>query len=322
MPDLIAIIVPCYNAAQYLSACLESLLAQTYPHVQIYAVDDASQDNTADILRQYAAKDSRITPLFQTKNGGVSAARNRALQELKEEFCMFVDGDDTLPPNAVEILIAIKNKNQVEFPCANCLEVSQDGQPIRRHYRQHGTRFLDMGSGLAAFFKYQEVFCTSTFKLFPVKSLREHHILFNTSLCYAEDTLFTHQYLLACRPICWIDFDSTVYLYRQLDASCIHAIPLDRRLADLETLLRALFQLARQYGCSNQIALKKSTEYIWAIKKFSQNHQERCDRIQQMLQSELFLQYMMPTLARYGNLKQKLCIWLLQKGCLQAIRFW
>ena len=100
---MVSIIVPIYNLEQYCSYCIDSLLAQTYENIEILLIDDGSKDRSLAICQEYAERDSRIRVIHQ-ENQGVSAARNRGLDEARGDYIMFVDGDDIVAPNIVERL--------------------------------------------------------------------------------------------------------------------------------------------------------------------------------------------------------------------------
>jgi len=101
---IVSIIVPVYGAEAYLPACIESLCRQTYPHIRIILVDDQSPDGCPEICDRYAEQDSRIVVIHQ-ENKGVSGARNTGLEQARGDYVMFVDSDDELYPDAVEILL-------------------------------------------------------------------------------------------------------------------------------------------------------------------------------------------------------------------------
>lgn len=90
---MVSVIVPIYNVANYLPECIESLLAQTYNDIEILLVDDGSTDGSGEIADRYAERDDRIH-VYHQPNGGISAARNRGLDEMHGDYVMFVDGDD------------------------------------------------------------------------------------------------------------------------------------------------------------------------------------------------------------------------------------
>ena len=102
---LVSIIVPAYCAEKYLSRCIDSLLAQTYPNVECIIVDDGSPDKCGDIIDSYAAKDRRVRPIHQT-NGGVSAARAAGVRSAEGEFVTFVDADDYIAPDMIKTMLS------------------------------------------------------------------------------------------------------------------------------------------------------------------------------------------------------------------------
>lgn len=100
---LISIIVPIYKVEEYLEECVQSLLKQTYQNLEIILVDDGSPDNCPQMCDNYAQKDKRIKVIHK-KNGGLSSARNAGLDIAKGEYIGFVDSDDFISENAIEIL--------------------------------------------------------------------------------------------------------------------------------------------------------------------------------------------------------------------------
>ena len=100
----ISVILPAYNVEPYIARCLRSLQAQTFPDWEAVCVDDGSTDRTPQLLDEFAAGDARIRVIHQA-NRGVSAARNRALSEIRGEYCLVADSDDFLHPQLMEICL-------------------------------------------------------------------------------------------------------------------------------------------------------------------------------------------------------------------------
>ena len=98
---LVSVIIPVYNVERYLAQCLDSVSHQTYQNLEIICVNDGSRDGSPDILRRYADEDARIQ-VIDKANGGVSRARNDALDCARGEYIMFVDSDDWVEPDACE----------------------------------------------------------------------------------------------------------------------------------------------------------------------------------------------------------------------------
>ncbi|MBQ9000836.1 MAG: glycosyltransferase family 2 protein [Eggerthellaceae bacterium] len=100
---LFSIVIPVYNAEQYLGECLDSVMAQTYPGFEAICVNDGSADSSGEILREYADGDPRFR-IVSRENGGPSAARNTGLRCAKGKYVVFLDCDDALEPRALEQL--------------------------------------------------------------------------------------------------------------------------------------------------------------------------------------------------------------------------
>lgn len=101
----ISIVIPVYNAAEYLPACLDSLLAQSFTDWEALCVNDGSKDGSLAVLQQYAAKDARFR-VIDKPNGGVSTARNAGLDMARGTYYCTVDADDVIPVQALAILAA------------------------------------------------------------------------------------------------------------------------------------------------------------------------------------------------------------------------
>ena len=101
---LVSVIVPIYNMEKYLRKCVDSIINQTYHNLEIILVDDGSPDQCPQICDEYAEKDSRIVVIHK-KNGGLSSARNAALDVCQGDYIGFIDSDDYIEPNMYENLL-------------------------------------------------------------------------------------------------------------------------------------------------------------------------------------------------------------------------
>lgn len=125
--DLISVIVPVYNSEKYLTACVESILKQTYKHLEIILVDDGSTDNSKAICDQYAEVDSRIRVIHKN-NGGPSDARNAGLRIATGSFVTFVDSDDRILPDMVEYLYQLARKHNCKLSICTHTIIWADGK--------------------------------------------------------------------------------------------------------------------------------------------------------------------------------------------------
>ncbi len=111
---LITVIVPIYKVEKYIRKCIDSILGQTYANLEIFLVDDGSPDNCGIICDEYAQRDERIIVIHK-ENGGLSSARNVAIDVAKGQYIMFVDSDDWVEPNFCEKSLEIALKMKVDI---------------------------------------------------------------------------------------------------------------------------------------------------------------------------------------------------------------
>lgn len=123
----ISIIVPAYNAARFLSNCLDSILAQTHANIEVIVVNDGSTDVTASILDEYALKDARIKAIHK-ENGGVTSARFCGIAAASGEWIGFVDGDDAIHPDMYERLLANAEKYGAQISHCGYRLILESGQ--------------------------------------------------------------------------------------------------------------------------------------------------------------------------------------------------
>ena len=123
-----SIIVPVYNVEKEIRKCLDSIKNQTYGDFEVLCVDDCGKDSSMDIVREYAQKDNRFKILTHEHNRGVSAARNTGLDNASGEYTMFVDSDDWLETNALEVIKDNFDKSKSEVIVFNIYNCYPDGK--------------------------------------------------------------------------------------------------------------------------------------------------------------------------------------------------
>jgi glycosyltransferase involved in cell wall biosynthesis len=128
---LVSVIIPAYNAANYIRQTIESVLAQTYFNIEVLVVDDGSTDATPEIVNQFATQDSRIVLLKQT-NAGVAAARNLAISQSRGEFIAPLDADDIWYPQKLEkqVNCFIQSDHTVGLVYAWSIFIDEEGQQM------------------------------------------------------------------------------------------------------------------------------------------------------------------------------------------------
>lgn len=132
--EKVSVIVPVYNAGPYLTQCIDSILNQTYHNIELILVNDGSTDGSATICESYRQVDQRVR-LINKKlgGGGVGAARNSALPLITGEFVLFVDNDDWLEPNHIEVLYKSLKETDSDISIVNFTQFMEERSSYAFH---------------------------------------------------------------------------------------------------------------------------------------------------------------------------------------------
>ena len=196
---LISVIIPVYNVEQYLHKCIDSILEQTFQNFELILVDDGSTDNSGKICDEYAIKDKRIIVIHQN-NAGVSAARNTGLDSAKGEYIYFLDSDDWIESNALELLISLIEKNNLDL---SIMEIKETDNEKTSYEKKDEIIYYSGDEVLNFFLKEQRVSVVMGNKLykkelfnklrFPVGLRHEDEWISSDIFCKAQKIAFTKQ---------------------------------------------------------------------------------------------------------------------------------
>ena len=131
MEDLISVVVPIYNVENYIKKCVDSILSQTYKNLEIILVDDGSPDNCPQICDEYAQKDNRIKVIHK-ENGGLSDARNAGIDISKGKFITFIDSDDYIEKDYVEVLYNSIKENASDMAIGSHKAIYDNGTILNK----------------------------------------------------------------------------------------------------------------------------------------------------------------------------------------------
>ena len=138
---LLGIVVPVYDVADYLPACLDSILAQTHAHLDVVVVDDGSPDASGDLAEEYAARDPRVR-VVHIDNRGLGAARNEGLRHVRGDYVGFADSDDVVPPTAYAALVGSLEQSGADLATGSIVRWEGDAllEPPWMHRLHHPAR--------------------------------------------------------------------------------------------------------------------------------------------------------------------------------------
>ncbi len=138
---LVSIIAPMFNVGTFARPCIKSLLAQTYENVEILVINDGSTDATMDVILDAAGGDPRVR-ILEKENGGLSSARNFGTKRCTGDYIMYVDGDDLIDPNCVELMVEAATEHDVSLVVGSFAKV-----PPVEEYEMKQTASFDVESG-------------------------------------------------------------------------------------------------------------------------------------------------------------------------------
>lgn len=198
MSDLISVIIPVYNAAEYINDCIQSVLYQTYSYLEVLLVDDGSQDRSKELCEKWCEKDSRVQLLNQNHKG-VSSARNMGIRGTKGKYIFFIDSDDMIHPQLLGTLYNLLETTHATIASETLFSdqteiIKMKGDVCGIHARDYG--YVTNEAAI------QKLVCwdreTSLDVIGGKMILREalQGVLFKEDINYGEDTLFLYQLIV------------------------------------------------------------------------------------------------------------------------------
>lgn len=181
--QVISVIIPIYNVEKYLEKCIKSVVNQTYSNLEIILVDDGSTDSCPKICDDWAKKDSRIIVIHK-KNGGLSSARNAALDIMQGDYVIFVDSDDWIEPDMAQSMLSYALENNADIVCSGFFFENIDCTHTKQIVSENVFENKDIAENLLLDNIRPEV-CSKLYKADLIKQFR-----FDEKIKYAEDLPF------------------------------------------------------------------------------------------------------------------------------------
>lgn len=214
MDALVSVIIPNYNQEKYVGETIESILGQTYQNFELILVDDGSTDQSLKILREYEKKSDKITVLTQ-ENMNASVARNRGIENAKGDYFYFMDSDDTMYPEALELLVKAAVKYDADLVIGNMDEFIDDHKIVATDifFKEEGCsdKHTDFLTTLPAVPN----------KLYKASVARENHVIFG-NVRIGQDTNFFLKFLCCAKKVAFIP--QLIFSWRLLPTSVTHAM--------------------------------------------------------------------------------------------------
>ena len=210
MNPLISVIVPIYNVEKYLSKCVDSIINQTYKNLEIILVDDGSPDNCPKICDEYEKKDSRIKVIHK-ENGGLSDARNAGMKIAKGKYISFIDSDDFISENFINILYRNLSVSKCDIAECDIVKFGEAENPVEQ-LSDKKPLVVDTEKGLSMLIAENEFHQYVWNKLYKSELIKG--IYFEKGKLN-EDEFWTYRIFVRSRSICKIYDVMYFYLQRQ-----------------------------------------------------------------------------------------------------------
>lgn len=205
---LISIIIPVYNAEEFIEKCLDSIKNQTYKNIEVIIINDGSTDNSENICREYC-KNNENFRLISKKNGGVSSARNIGLSEAKGDYIGFVDPDDWIEKDMFENLYKLIKDYNADISICGYIKESKNGILNKQNKKQiielteiEALNEIIREDGFKGFL-WNKLFSREL-----IKSYKD--IFFYENIHFSEDLLFCCEYILKSKKVI---YDTTPYYH-------------------------------------------------------------------------------------------------------------
>lgn len=229
----VSIIVPVYKVENYLSQCIDSILGQTFTDWECILVDDGSPDGSGVICDEYAQKDTRIHVIHK-ENRGVSAARNTGLSAAQGEYIYFIDSDDYVEREALELLLSKAKQSEADIMVHGL---------VNDYIYKHSSTAVKYGSlpekDYSTILEMADrwgLLKGPVNKLFKNSIIKNKALRFDESISYGEDTKFTFEYLAHCHSIAFVPRHLYHYCFRNKDSLTSKDYPFDFWIKTAEML--------------------------------------------------------------------------------------
>lgn len=279
-PD-ISVIIPVYNVGQYVGKCLDSLISQTFPNIEIICVNDCSTDNSLEILKSYEARDNRIVVVDLPENIKQGGARNIGIKMARAPYLAFVDSDDWVSHDMYEKLYTLACKNNADIVCSDYYIYYSDSD-IRIGINCAEDLFLKTEDERNRHFLIGE--CRLWTNIYKKEIFINNNLTFPEKLYYEDNAIVAALYLSATKIV---KDNHPYYYYRCNNVSTTRSINNYRFFDRLQTsmmFLNNMYKLGIYEKYKDEVEYRFTelfyvTSIIVAISQFDPPAKEYIDQI-------------------------------------------
>lgn len=246
--EKVSIIIPVYNAEIYIGKCIESLEKQTYNNIEIVIVNDKSNDSSLEICKKKQLNDNRIKIYENPKNMGVSETRNLGIRKATGDYLMFVDADDYLNENAIEVLVKCIKEKKCEIVRFEYNTIINNELTEIDNDMYKSDRYLNKNDIIEGFIN-KLGFNTLWISIINMNFLKESKIFFNSDYICAEDMLFNMELFPKAKGIFYLH--KRLYNYNVNDNSVTNTKDKNKickKISDAINIYDMYYEFLKQYN--------------------------------------------------------------------------
>ncbi|MBM7604647.1 glycosyltransferase involved in cell wall biosynthesis [Metabacillus crassostreae] len=292
MVPKVSVIVPVYNCENYISTCIESILNQTYLEIEIIIVNDGSIDKSEQIIMEYKERDNRIIYLYQ-ENNGPSVARNKGISSSTGEYLVFIDSDDTVDKQYIELLLKETIRLDADLVCCGYKDYSKYG--IKNHTDFNINENVSLHT-------FMEMVCKGTGgvlwgKIFKREVILKNNLKMDKNIFMSEDLVFVLQYVSRCKVI--VAIQEYLYNYNRLNQGSISSnisINYIHNNIMVCEYLEEIFHLAKlDEKISKKIIVKRIQDFVLSIVEYQSKNVKKIGnkKVDQNVKEMLSIPYIM-----------------------------
>lgn len=222
MPPLVTISIPLYKCEDFLEDCLASVKMQTYTNIEVTLINDKTPDRSAEIAENFIAENNLVNWKIEhlDKNSGLSVVRNKGIDTATGKYLFFLDSDDTITPDCIQILVGISEQTHAEMTISQLeCEQLESGEKSICIKIQSEKEIITGNDQILKDFADSQLVTYAVNKLFLVDFIRKNKIHFIPGL-FAQDELWTFHLVLKLNKIAI--YKGITYTYFLHDQSVIH----------------------------------------------------------------------------------------------------
>lgn len=256
----VSVIIPVYNCEEYLKKCIDSVIGQSFKNFEIILVNDGSTDNSGVICDEYAKNDERVNVIHQ-ENQGVSAARKKGIEVCNSQYITFIDSDDYIKNDYLEVMLKEIKKSNSDFVCCNSIDI---GDNLPNNKKNKDNKLITDKQALILDYFNRKRYCFCIWGKIFNKDILEKIVF--PKMKYSEDTYMILNLFSICRKVHLLAYEGYYYVERSVSSTFLNNLMQKAN----DTLIRSKFlneicQKIDNYDLMHKAKREMTQAVYWAV---------------------------------------------------------